>query len=125
MKLARLVDPNFHKALEKLGKQDLPAKVAFRLKGIAKRTREESQKYEEVRQELLQKHGKKDEGGALVLGDHHAVQFDEGKYMEFAKDLAELVNEEVEISTIKLSDLGDNITMTLEEIEHLDGLVVE
>lgn len=125
MKLARLVDPKFHSALEKLTTESLPLKVAFRLKGIAKTVREEFAKYEELRQEALSKFGKKDENNKLVLDDAGNVQFEGASLQEFAKEIGALANEEIDLPTIKLSELGDKITMTLEEIEWLDGLIVE
>lgn len=125
MKLARLVDPKFHAALDKLAAESLPLKVAFRLKGIAKTVREEFAKYEELRQEALTKFGKKDEEGKLVLDGSGNVQFEGASFQDFAKEIGALASEEVELPTIKLSELGDKISMTLEEIEWLDGLIVE
>jgi len=125
MKLARLVDPKFHAALDKLATKSLPLKVAFRLKGIAKIVREEFTKYEELRQEALNKFGKKDENSKLILDAAGNVQFEGTNLQEFAKEIGALANEEIELPTIKLSELGDKITMTLEEIEWLDGLIVE
>lgn len=125
MKLARLVDPRFHSALDKLAAEQLPLKLAFRLKGIVKTVREEYQKYEEVRQAALTKYGKKDENGEFVMDEFKNVQFDGENIKEFAKELSQLANEDIELPTIKLSELGDKIAMTLEEIEMLDGLVVE
>lgn len=125
MKLARLVDPKFHSALDKLATQSLPLKVAFRLKGITKTVREEFTKYEELRMDAIKKYGKKSEDGNLVLDASGNAQFEPEALQEFAKEVGSLANEEVELQTIKLSELGDKITMTLEEIEWLDGLVVE
>lgn len=125
MKLARLVDPKFHSALDKLAAEALPLKLAFRLKGIAKTVREEYAKYEEVRQAAVKKYGKKQDNGDLVLDENNMAQFEQKEFQEFAKELGALANEDVELPTIKLSELGDKITMTLEEIEMLDGLVVE
>lgn len=125
MKLARLVDPNFHSALTKLSTQNLPVRVAFKLKGIVKTTNEEYAKYEEIRNELLNKFGKKNEDGSLCTGEHNSVQFEGDNYMLFAKELGELVSVELDIPTIKVSELGENITLNVLEIEQLEGLIVE
>ena len=97
MKLARLVDPKFHSALEKLTTESLPLKVAFRLKGIAKTVREEFAKYEELRQEALNKFGKKDENDKLVLDAAGNVQFEGVSLQEFAKEIGALANEEIDL----------------------------
>ena len=124
MKLARLVDPNFHSALTKLSTQNLPVRIAFRLKGIVKTTNEEFSKYEEIRNDLLKKHGKKNEDGSLAI-ENQNVQFEGNSYMEFAKELQELVNVELDIPTIKVSELGENITLSVLELDQLEGLLVE
>lgn len=126
MKLARLADPNFHSALSKLAGESLPLKLAFRLKGIVKLVNENVQHYEEVRQAALQKHGVKDAEGQLMIDEiTQNVKFDSQGYEEFIKEFAMLSNEEIEVPTIKVSELGDKISMTLEELNLLDGLVVE
>lgn len=125
MKLARVADPRFHATLDKLAKEALPAKVAFRLKGAIKTVREEFTKYEEVRNASLNKHGKKDEAGNLVLSENQSVEFEKEAFQEFVKDMGLLANEEVTIPTINLADLPDSINLTLEEVDLLEGFIVE
>lgn len=125
MKLARVADPRFHAALDKLAKEALPAKVAFRLKGAIKTVKEEYNKYEEVRNASLNKHGKKDEAGNLILSENQSVEFEKEAFQEFVKDMGLLANEEVTIPTIKLSEVPDSLNLTLEEVELLDGFIVE
>lgn len=125
MKLARVADPRFHAALDKLAKEALPAKIAFRLKGAIKTVREEFAKYEEVRNASLNKHGKKDEAGNLVLSENQSVEFEKEAFQEFVKDMGLLANEEVTIPTINLTDLPDSLNLTLEEVELLEGFIVE
>jgi hypothetical protein len=125
MKLARVADPRFHSALDKLANQELPGRVAFRLKGAVKTVREEFAKYEEVRNNALKKYGKKDEAGNLVLGSNQSVEFEGENLQAFAKEIGELANEEVSIPTIKLADLGDKVNLTMADAEMLDGFIVE
>lgn len=125
MKLARVADQRFHSALDKLAASSLPIKVAYRLKGAIKTVREEYAKYEEVRSAALQKYGKKDPEGKLILGDHGSVQFEDGDLQSFVKEIGELANEEVTIPTIKLSDLGDSVELTLQDVEMLEGFIIE
>jgi len=122
MKLARLLDDNLHLALAKLNAQTLPLKTAFALKGIQKKMQEELVKYEECRKEALQKYGKKDEAGNLVLGENNSVTFDDEQRMEFIKELNELVNIEIEVGKISVDALGD-AKISVEELMSLDGLV--
>lgn len=125
MKLARVADPRFHSALDKLAGQNIPVKVAFRLKGAVKIVREEFAKYEEVRNSALKKYGKKDEAGNLILGEHQSVEFEGENLQNFVKEIGELANEEVNIPTIKLSELGDDVNITMQDVEMLEGFILE
>jgi len=125
MKLARLVDPNFHAAMDKLVVQDLPVRIAFRLKGVLKTTREEYAKYQEVHQAALEKYGRKGEDGVLLVGSKGEVQFDQDQYMLFAKEISDLTNEEVTVPTVGVNELGEKCTMTILEMDALDGVIVD
>lgn len=125
MKLAKIVDEKFYIALEKLSVDALPLRTAFRLKGIMNIAKEESRKYEEVRKQALMKYGKKKEDGELVLDEKSCVQFDPEGLQAFATELNELGGLEIEVPKIKLSELGDNIIVTVEDLEALDGVISE
>lgn len=123
MKLARLLDDNLHNALKKLSGQPLPLKAAYNLKGIQKKIEQEFTKYEEVRKEALNRHGKKDEAGNLVLGENNTIVFEDDKRNEFFKDLNELVNMEIDVGVISIESLGDKAELTADDMMALDGLV--
>jgi len=124
MKLAKIIDDRFHIALNKLSGEALPLKTAFKLKGIMKQVREEYLKYDEVRREALSRHGEKNEDGSLKLDERENVQFSEEGLMAFTSELSELTNMELNIPTVNLSELGDKITITIEDAELLDGIIV-
>jgi translation initiation factor 2 alpha subunit (eIF-2alpha) len=124
MKLVKLTNDDFQKSLMKLSEQPLPAKTAFKLKGITKKVKEELTKYEELRNEALKRFGKKREDGSLDLADNGNVQFDTEQMHEFVQYIQEIVNEDVELATLSINDLGD-ISLTAEELLHLDDLIVE
>lgn len=125
MKLARLIDPEFQLALNKLAVADVPIRTAWKLKGVLKVVNEELAKYEEVRKDLLTKHGRKKEDGSLDLGEKNEVIFDKEEMILFGKAYAELTNIEIDIAQISVSELGNNIQITLTELMKLDGLIVE
>lgn len=125
MKLARLVDERLHTALGKLSKEALPLKIAYKLKGIVKIVNEEYAKYDEVRKEALQRHGDKDEDGVLKTDANGNAELSKDGMQAFLLELSELANMEIDCPTIKISELGDNICLTLQDVEMLDGIVVE
>jgi hypothetical protein len=125
MKLARIVDDKFHVALQKLANEPLPLKTAFKLKGISKAVKEEYSKYDEVRKEALQKHGQKNEDGTLKTDEKGNVAFDDNGLQGFVDEINELTSLEIDMGTVKISELGDNIKLTSNELDLLDGVIVE
>ena len=125
MKLARLIDERLHAALGKLSGESLPLKTLFKLKGIIKTAREEYSKYEEVRREALQRHGDKAEDGSLKTNEQNNVQFSEEGMKAFIAEINELANMEVELPTLTVAELGDKVQLTFEELESLEGIIVE
>ncbi len=125
MKLGHIADNRFHEVLAKLANAPLPLKVAFKLKGIVKVVRDEHAKYEEVRKEALMKYGAKNEDGTLKQDEKGNVTLEGEGAKAFVSELNELFASEVQVASIKLSELGDDIHMTLEEIELLEGIIVD
>lgn len=123
MKLARIIDERLHVALNKLSKEALPLKTAFKLKGIIKAIQEEYAKYDEVRKDALQRHGEKNKDGSLKIDERQNVVFSGDSLAAFAKDMADLTNMEVNISTVTLAELGDNIKITIEDVEMLEDII--
>lgn len=122
MKLARLLDDEFHAALGRLTAQALPMKAAFALKGIQLKIQEELVKYEETRRDTILKFGKVDEIGNLMIDEENNVKFDPEKQVEFINQLNELVSLDVDVGSIKHTDLGD-AKITVEDLVTLDSLV--
>ncbi len=125
MKLARLIDPGFQKSIASLAKQSLPLKAAWLLRGVIKNVEEELERYEELRKEALIKHGKKAEDGLIETDELNQVQFDEKGMQAFAADIGSLVNIEINMPTITLAELGEEVRLNVEDIMNLEGLLKE
>ena len=125
MKLAMIANEGFHNALSKLLAEPLPLRTAFKLKGISKAVQDEFAKYEEVRQAALKKHGLKKKDGSLKLDERQNVMFNDDGMKAFSAEVADLTAMDVSVPTVKLSELGDNIKLTVVEIGLLDGVIVE
>lgn len=124
MKLGNIVDPMFLKSLGAVLSMEIPKSVAWQLKGTYNKVQTEVKKYDELRTEMLKKYGKKDEKGELVTGKDSQVEFEPESLDKFANELRELQNVEVELKTVKLSELGD-VKLTAKDLIILDGLIVE
>jgi len=124
MKLGVLADPRFKPALSKLQSAPLSLKTAFKVRSLAKAIDKELVTYEETRQASLQKYGKKNEDGSLLtLGVNKNVQFDEGQFELFVKELSELNDIDVELEKIKASELGENVKLSADDLAMLEDLL--
>ena len=125
MKLARLTDARFHNVFRKLSAQPLPLRVAYKLKGIAAKVDLELKKFEECRTAALEKYGKRDEQNHLITKEGGAVEFEAEQLKAFAAELNDLGQMEVDVGTVPVSELGDKVEITVDELTLLDGVLVE
>lgn len=125
MKLGTMVAPKFTDALSKLIKTELPVLAAYKLKKVASIVNEEQKKFEEVRSELVSKHAKKNKKGEIVKDENGGYAVAKENMDEFLKEVDQLLSVEVEVPKIKLSELGDNLKMTAQEMVLLEGLLEE
>lgn len=105
-------------------KQALPVKLAFKLRGIVKKIAEETDKYDTVRKDLIEKYGKKDENGKLLVAEDQ-VQFDQDGMKGFVSEINELLTVDVELATINIGDLSEAVSLSTEDLIVLEGLLVE
>jgi len=124
IKLNQLTNPDFQTALNSLSSQEIPMKTAFKFKTILKKMSEEIKKYEELRTELLNKLGDKDEKGELQVDEKNNVKFSNENAKTFYAKLTELLNAEVDIGHLKVDELGDKISLSVKDAYILDGFLL-
>lgn len=115
----------FQIALKKLSGQDLSAKVAFKLKGIVKRVNEETAKYEEVRTEVLNRLGERDENGKIIVQENNSIKLSEENLQLFIKEMNQLMAAEVQVGNMAIHELSEKVTLTAHELLALDGIITE
>jgi len=125
MKLGKVVSPAFQMAFKKLASQDLPLRAAFLVKGISKQIQDEIAKYDSSRMEALKRLGSAKEDGSLEADEAGNVKLSEENMKKFAEELSGLLDVDVPISSIKISDLGASVQISAAEAFALDELVVE
>jgi hypothetical protein len=69
------------------------------------------------------KYGKKTPDGKLEMDKLKNVKFDEAKLKLFLAELKELNSIDVEVKSIPVSDLGDKIEISIDDLIMLDGLI--
>jgi hypothetical protein len=124
MKLSNIVNPKLKTLLEQLALEKLPLKTAFKLKDIIAQANKEFLKYDELRIESVKKFALKDDKGELILDSVGNASFDQAGAEEFIKQLNEVTSLEIDIGTIKLSELGQHLNLSVADLDVLDGLVI-
>lgn len=124
MKVAQIINENFLNSLERLRVQKLPLKASYQLAGISKKVREEFNKFEEARKNALEQLADKDENGQAIV-ENGSFKMSKEATLELAKQLKEVVNIDIEVQKIKLSDLGDlsKVELSAQDVEILDAIL--
>lgn len=97
---------------------ELRISAAFAFRRLKKDFAGELDLFEELRQELLDKHSKKDDDGNPIITENHYLLVDEG--VPFAADIDELLNQprEVTFNTLPAAALG-NVTISIQALDKL------
>lgn len=125
MKLAIIVNPKFRLALTNLSNQSIPLPASFKLKGIIKKVDEEFAKYEECRMACINRLAKKDKKGKLILDARSNAIFEGDSIQSFNKEINDLNQLEVELDTLKISELGSKVEISAQDLIMLDTLIQE
>ena len=123
MKIGQLLQPNLVSKLAELAKCPVEVKTAMKLATILETIQSVELNFESKRMELLKKYGKLDKKGNLK------VSKDKTKYLMadqkgFQKEFKQLVDQEVEIPKLSLSDL-EELKISAENLLILKPLLME
>ena len=98
----------------------------FQLKGVVKQIREETTKWDELQLDAAKKWADKDEEGKPILekSDGKSTYYKMGheNMIQFAAEMGELSKVEIELSDVKINDLGD-VKLTTDDLVELEFLV--
>lgn len=122
MKLGVLSSQQFNVSFSKLMEsKDTPVRTRFKLRAVSKQVKEEQEKYEQIKNEIIKKYAKKDEDGNIIFIDNDKVTFEQEIIPSLNKEMADLHNIEVEMDSISVGDLGDAV----EELSANDFTILE
>ena len=103
-----------------LANAKMPIGVAYRINKIVKQANEELQETEKIRREIINKYGKKDENGELIVDKNNGT-FEIEDRAAFNKEVALLFAEVCEFSGEPIDvKLLDNISMSSQEISAIE-----
>ena len=123
MKLYELVESN--ESLKKLSTAEgLSFKTAFSIAKDIKEIDEVLQVYENKRRELINKYGKKDENGELIIKDNNIELTDHTAFVSEFNALT-MENVDIEVKKIAIDDLENVTNMTPNDINNISFLFDE
>ena len=108
------------KSLGVLANAKMPIGIAYRINKIIKQAAEELQETEKIRREIINKYGKKDENGELIVDKNNGIVEIEDR-ATFNKEVALLFAEVCEFSGEPIDvELLENISMSSQEISAIE-----
>lgn len=125
MKLSIVISPVFSEAVNKLIKAEVPISTAYKLKSVVKTLGEEQKKFEDLRTSLIEKYAPKNKKGEIVKNEDGGYAVAEKNKEAFFEEIKELLNVEVELPKIKVSELGTKLEMSAQDLTVLEGLLEE
>ena len=116
----KIVNPEFATAYRKLMDADLPIKTAYKLKKMATQITDEQRRYDELRKQLLEKLGEKDDKGDLKIENGIVMLGDNEK--AYVTEHQELLDIDIELTAINVDDLGD-VKLSVSDLIALGNLI--
>ncbi|HUS49755.1 MAG TPA: hypothetical protein VMZ91_06295, partial [Candidatus Paceibacterota bacterium] len=107
-------------ALVKLAQVNLPIKVSFSLIRYSKNIENEFKIFIELREKIFKKYVTREDDNIVIPKE---------KIDEFNKKMTELLETEIELTpkeskpSIKISDLGDNVKISIADISALEAII--
>lgn len=122
MKIALITSTEFIEVFRKLLDKPLPLKTAFKLRGTLKILEEKNALFNETKAALIRSLAEKDERGVVKNDEKGNITIAAENREKFMQELMPLLQEEVEVTKVKIDDLGD-IPLTVQELALLDDLI--
>ena len=124
MKLFQIFDQNFLDSFRELKSQRLPLKTSIKLASVSRKIKEEAEILDAVRKDLLESLSEKDDNGKAVI-ENKQFKLSPEAAVKFSEQLKEVLNTEIDIEKIKVSDLGDisKIELSALDVEALSGVI--
>lgn len=125
LKLKVIMNQDFAWAMSQIMNCSVPAKASYWLSRIFKQVQSQQKHYDEARIKSLKKYANLNPDGEIEVDDKKNAIFSDGKKEEFQKELEELLEEEVEITTMQFALLGDDVKMEPRLLFILDSVIIQ
>lgn len=112
---------NATETFTKIMQQSFKGSLAFKIARLARELDTEMKTFNEERQKIVQKYGKKDENGELIADENGNVKFDNADIEEINQEFSSLLETELEINADKLPmDSIDEFEITPQEMLNIE-----
>jgi len=122
MKVGKIVNPEFHKALMKLSNQDMPIEAAKKILLTLRKVKDITEKYHKERIKLLTDNSEKDDKGEVKLDDQENFIIEKDKQVAVNEGLVKLMNKGVKLEKISVKEL-EEVRLSAQEFSLLEDLV--
>lgn len=110
--------------LRELLNKPFKGSTAFKLARLMRELDRETTLFEEARQKLAEKYGKRDENGLLIFGEDGNIQLQEDKLAECNEEMLSLLNTSIEINADKIPmDAFAEIEIAPAQVIAIDTLI--
>jgi hypothetical protein len=125
LKLKVIMNQDFAWAMSTIMNCSLPAKASYWLSRIFKQVQSQQKHYDEARIKSLKKYANLTPDGELEVDDKNNAVFTGEKKEGFTKELNELLEEEIEITTMQFSLLGEEAKIEPRVLLLLDSVIIQ
>ena len=120
MKLSVIVDTRFSQSFQKLMKAPgIPVKTLFKLRVVAKAIKDAMADYDNLKNKLVEDFCEKDPEGKPI-SEKGSFRIPTDKIKDYLAAVQEMGAQEIEVSDVSISELGDKIELTPEDITFLE-----
>jgi hypothetical protein len=124
MKLSKALNPKFQELLAKLLVSEVPMKTAFKLKKVSKSLDDALKDYDSTRMQSIKKFADLDEdGNPKSDANNNAIFLTDESRMEFAKELSELLDVEIDFNKISVDELGEKLMLSAVDLTILEDII--
>lgn len=124
MKLRKLMDPNFQAAMIELNAQKVPIKVTLILTNMTDKLEAEIARFNSAKMKSITESGIKKEDGTLETDEKGNIKLSDADKTRIEKELAEALDQEIDMPKIQLADLGDRAVLSTADLTQLRGDII-
>ena len=123
MKMVKVINPSFHRAIMKLSNQDMPISASKAVLSTLRKVKDESEKYHKERIKLLTDNAEKTEDGSAKMDEENNFIIAEENKEKVNEALTKMMDKDIELSKIKIKDLSET-KVSAQDFSLLESIIL-